>query len=80
MSVSVNHRTPSMASARISSFERGLLTKLLSSANSMNGRGQTAFIAWISAITFAIGLSLYLRVSVMELAQNSHRHGQPRCV
>ena len=39
-----------------------------------------ALIAWISAMTFATGLTLKRGVRRMEAAQNSQRHGQPRWV
>ena len=80
MSVSVNQRTRSGASARRSSLEWRRSTNVLSSANSMNGFGQWRLISWISASTFATGLTLYLGVRRMDAAQNSQRHGQPRWV
>jgi len=79
-SVSVNQRTPSSTNARISSFEVFLLTKVLSSANSMKGLGQICLIVLISLMTLDTGFTLYRGVSRMELAQKSHCHGQPRWV
>ena len=58
MSRSLNQWMRSGASARSSSLEWPRSTKLLSSANSMNGCGQIRLISRISAITRSTGFTL----------------------
>ena len=58
MSSSVNHGIPSGANSSMSRRAWVRSTKLLSSANSMKGSGQTSRMAWISAITRSGGFTL----------------------
>ena len=78
MSVSVNHLIPSGWIALMSSLDHFVSTKLLSSANSMNGFGQSSVMASISFTTSSTGFCLKPLPKSLVPAQNSQSWGQPR--